>query len=200
MRDQGPELSAKRQRFIEEYLIDLNGKQAAIRAGYTPASASVTASRLLANDNVKNEVARRQAHFSEKLCINTENVINELANIAFGNLGDFISIDRDGGLRLVKDAFLDREKTAALSNVVAEIKADGSQTIRLTAANKTAALMGLSRHLGLFDQKSRPSKVEDLAVPSDRERALAVLALLLKAQVAVNGDGQPASQMGDRST
>ena len=40
-------LTAKQARFVEEYLVDLNGTQAAIRAGYSPKTAAATASRLL---------------------------------------------------------------------------------------------------------------------------------------------------------
>ena len=43
------ELNPKQQRFVDEYLIDLNGKQAAIRAGYSEKTAEVQASRLLSN-------------------------------------------------------------------------------------------------------------------------------------------------------
>jgi len=46
-------MNPKRQRFCEEYAVDLNGAQAAIRAGYAPGSAKVTASRLLTDDNVR---------------------------------------------------------------------------------------------------------------------------------------------------
>jgi phage terminase small subunit len=49
-------LNLKQQRFVHEYLIDLNGKQAAIRAGYAAASAEVTASRLLSQDKVSDAI------------------------------------------------------------------------------------------------------------------------------------------------
>jgi phage terminase small subunit len=44
-------LPPKRQRFVDEYLVDHNGAQAAARAGYSPVSAKVTASRLLTDAN-----------------------------------------------------------------------------------------------------------------------------------------------------
>lgn len=47
-----PRPNARRDAFIQEYIIDLNGTQAAIRAGYAPNSASVTAARLLADDKI----------------------------------------------------------------------------------------------------------------------------------------------------
>jgi phage terminase small subunit len=54
-------LTARQRRFVAEYLIDLNATQAAIRAGFAPGSAKVTASRLLTNPNLAAEIERRQA-------------------------------------------------------------------------------------------------------------------------------------------
>ena len=41
---------AKQSRFVREYAVDCNGAAAAVRAGYSPRSAKVTASRLLTNE------------------------------------------------------------------------------------------------------------------------------------------------------
>ena len=62
------ELSNKKhERFCTEYVKDMNGKQAAIRAGYAERSAEMQASRLLRNDKVKQRVAElREAYFNEK--------------------------------------------------------------------------------------------------------------------------------------
>ena len=53
------ELTLKQSRFVEEFLVDLNGKQAAIRTGYSPRTAEVQASRLLSNAKV--DAAVKQA-------------------------------------------------------------------------------------------------------------------------------------------
>lgn len=53
-------------RFIDEYVIDFNGTQAAIRAGYAPKSASVTASQLLANPNVFSQVEKLKKEIAER--------------------------------------------------------------------------------------------------------------------------------------
>jgi phage terminase small subunit len=45
-------LTPKRQRFVEEYLVDLKATQAAIRAGFAPSGASVEGARLLRNAKV----------------------------------------------------------------------------------------------------------------------------------------------------
>ena len=53
-------LTPKQMRFVDEWLIDFNGKQAAIRAGYSAKTAEATAARLLRNVKVQAEISRRQ--------------------------------------------------------------------------------------------------------------------------------------------
>ena len=50
-------LSAKRQAFVANYLLDFNATQAAIRAGYSPRAAKVTGHRLLTDANVMTALA-----------------------------------------------------------------------------------------------------------------------------------------------
>lgn len=57
-------LTAKQKRFADEYLIDLNGTQACIRAGYSPKTASEQSSRLLTNVNVKEYIATELKKFT----------------------------------------------------------------------------------------------------------------------------------------
>ena len=59
-------ISVKRKRFIEEYLIDFNGAQAAIRAGYSKKTAHEQAAQLLAILSIKEEVARRTTELTEQ--------------------------------------------------------------------------------------------------------------------------------------
>jgi phage terminase small subunit len=54
-------LTPKQARFVEEYLVDLNAKQAAIRAGYSPKTAEVQGCRLLRNVQVAAAIQRAQA-------------------------------------------------------------------------------------------------------------------------------------------
>lgn len=49
-------MTGKQEKFCVEYLVDLNGTQAAIRAGYSAKTAEATASRLLRNVNIKNYI------------------------------------------------------------------------------------------------------------------------------------------------
>ena len=76
-------LTEKQARFCEEYLIDLNGRQAAIRAGYSPHRADVQASTLLANRKVSAYIDRRMAVLSKRTGVTQERIMRELARIAF---------------------------------------------------------------------------------------------------------------------
>lgn len=68
-------LTAKQARFIDEYLVDANGTQAAIRAGYGAAGARVAAHRLLTNVAISSAIEARQKADATRLWIDRENVL-----------------------------------------------------------------------------------------------------------------------------
>ena len=78
-------LTAKQKRFRDEYLIDLNATQAAIRAGYSSKTANEQGARLLANVSVQEAIAKATAERSKRTGISQDRVIQELARIAFVN-------------------------------------------------------------------------------------------------------------------
>jgi len=87
------QLTPKQQRFADEYLIDLNATQAAIRAGYSPRSADVTAARLLANARVRAYIDQRMAEHSRRTGVTQERIIRELARIAFLDPTQLVDMD-----------------------------------------------------------------------------------------------------------
>src|SRR5690606_24265353 len=85
--------SDRRRRFAEEYLIDLNATQAAIRAGYSPRSAAQQASELLKDPKVRAYIDARMAELSRRTGVNQERIIRELARIAFVDPTRVVNID-----------------------------------------------------------------------------------------------------------
>lgn len=83
-------LTVKQQCFVDEYLIDLNATQAAIRAGYSAKTADQQGSRLLANVKVQQTIAEEMAKRSKRTGINQDRVILELARLAFVNITDIV--------------------------------------------------------------------------------------------------------------
>jgi phage terminase small subunit len=135
---------AKQLGFIQEYLVDLNGKDAAIRAGYSPRSAHVTASRILADPRVRSTIA---ASIEERFGVTKESIIEELAAIAFASLGDHFSWDAEGRIRSKPS----RSLTQAQKRAVASIRQVRSKTGAITQVSlpdKLRALELLARLSG----------------------------------------------------
>src|SRR5215211_4410908 len=88
----GTSLSAKQQRFVHEYLVDLNGTQAAIRAGYSPASARAIACENLTKPYIVVAIDREMARNPG---VTRTRIVDELARIGFANAqeaGDGIKV------------------------------------------------------------------------------------------------------------
>ena len=83
-------LPERKHRFVKEYIIDLNGTKAAIRAGYSQKTACEQASRLLTDVRVKQAIdAELSKHFKE-LAMSAEEVIAELSKLARANMEDYV--------------------------------------------------------------------------------------------------------------
>ena len=184
-------LGPRQQRFVDEYMVDLNATRAAIAAGYSKTSAAQAGWEVLRNPKVAVEVSRRQARLAERLSVSSENVISELAKIAFANVGDFYRINDEGQLSLDTDALADPTRTAALSQLDIIDRANGDRHIRLKLADKRAALADLDRHLNLAQQHKAALEAPSLESPEEvRHQALAVLHLLRRSKF-IDSYGRP---------
>jgi phage terminase small subunit len=150
-------LSPKQQRFVAEYLIDLNGTQAAIRAGYSRKTACEQAARLLANAKVAEAVAAGKADRGERLEITADRVLQELALIAFSDLSESLRVDVYGRILVnTLDELPPRVRRCieSIKQVTTEIP-DGEggtvERVQLSVKlhSKVAALGMLTKHLGL---------------------------------------------------
>lgn len=95
------ELTGKRARFVDEYLIDLNGTQAAIRAGYSGKTANEQASRLLTNVSVQAQLQKRMQDRQQRTEINADYVLKRLVEIDQLDVVDIL--DNAGNFRPVLD-------------------------------------------------------------------------------------------------
>ena len=79
-------LNPKQERFCQEYVVDLNAAQAAIRAGYSQKTARSIGQRLLTNVDIASRISELQSGLQETTKITAERVIKELAKGAFAEL------------------------------------------------------------------------------------------------------------------
>lgn len=86
-------VTGKQQRFAEEYLKDLNGKQAAIRAGYSPRSAEVRASEMLANPKIQVIIQGLMDERSTRTQVDADYVLQRLVEIDQMDVLDILNDD-----------------------------------------------------------------------------------------------------------
>lgn len=77
-------MTAKQQRFCDEYLIDLNATQAAIRAGYSPKTAGVIGNENLKKTIIKNYIEKRMAEKEKELIADQDEVLKYLTSVMRG--------------------------------------------------------------------------------------------------------------------
>lgn len=77
-------LNDRRKRFVDEYLIDLNGTQAAIRAGYSQKTANRISSKLMEDEEVREAIRARLKEKTKELIATQDDILQELTIIAFG--------------------------------------------------------------------------------------------------------------------
>ncbi len=150
-------LTPKQQRFVEEYLIDLNATQAAIRAGYSEKTARSAGSRLLTNVNIKPVIQAAMDARAKRLEISADNVLKELARIGFTDIRDLVAWDEEHvGFR--PSGQLTDDQAAVVSEVFSEAHSFTDKAgnvhktlkLRLKTYDKLAALRDIGRHLKLF--------------------------------------------------
>lgn len=144
-------LTAKQKLFCDEYLIDLNATQAAIRAGYSVDSAGDIGSENLKKPDIRARIEKAMAERSKRTGINAERVLIELAKIGLVNAADVINFNE----ATVSEGAT-REDLAAVQSVKVKTMTgeNGDMTEReVKLYDKTKALELLGKHLGLFKDK-----------------------------------------------
>lgn len=161
-------LTPKQTRFVEEYLVDLNATQAALRAGYSKRTAASIGFENLQKPHIAEEVERAQKARSERTEITADRVLQELARIGFADVRNLFTWDEE------RTAFVpSRDLTEVEAAAIASVKAktttftgeDGETETRIELELKThdklSALDKIGKHLGMFVERVEHSgKIE----------------------------------------
>lgn len=143
-------LNERQQRFVDEYLIDLNATQAAIRAGYSARTADVIGCENLTKPNIQKAISERMAERSKRTGVNQDRVVLELAKIAFVKMTDIVdhqgrikSSATEDDLACIESMKYKRSESGIGSSVEREVK----------ISPKLKALELLGKHLGMWNDK-----------------------------------------------
>ena len=167
-------LTPKQEAFVQEYLIDLNATQAAIRAGYSEKTSSEMGYENLNKPQILDAIAEAKAERSARTEITQDMVLQELAKIGFSDIrnvaawGSAPVIEDDGAMtypvELVNSSEIDDNTAAAISEV--SLTAQG---VKVKMIDKKGALDSIGRHLGMFIDKTEHSGSFTVNLENDSE-------------------------------
>jgi len=143
-------MTAKQERFVKAYLKCLNATEAAKKSGYSERSAKTLGARLLANPDVKREIATRQAAIAKHADIEKASLVRQLAAMIFTNVSDIV--EWDGGTLKVKPlSEIPGEFHPAIQKI--ERRADGTATIEMVP--KLPLIAELNKMLGYYAEEAQ---------------------------------------------
>lgn len=150
-------LTDKQKKFCEEYLVDLNATQAAIRSGYSTKTAAAQAARLLINVNVQKEVQELKDRRALRTEITADFVLKELAAIATTKITDIVNvhnrpIEMDDGT-VINVPYVEIKNTEELTEAQKASIASIKQTkhgVEIKMHDKVSTLKLIGDHLGMF--------------------------------------------------
>ena len=143
-------MTKKQKLFVEEYLVDLNATQAAIRSGYSVASAKEIASENLTKPNIQEAIAKAMAERSKRTGISQDRVVLELAKIGFVKFTDIV----DANGRIKEGA--NEDDLACIEGMKMKHVENEFGTVNeceVKIASKLKALELLGKHLGMWNDK-----------------------------------------------
>ena len=143
-------LTDKESRFIQEYLLDLNATQSAIRAGYSENSARQIGSENLSKPHIQDAISRAMEVRSKRTNVAQDRVILELARIAFSNIQKYVTWG-PAGVEMNHSSDLCEDDTACVSEVSETVTEHGGSR-RFKLHDKLRALEMLGKHIGMFKE------------------------------------------------
>jgi phage terminase small subunit len=159
-------LTTKQERFCQQYLIDGNATQSAIRAGYSEDTAGAIGFENLTKPEIQARLSELESDELKRLKITREKIYNELSAVAFARMPDFAVFD--AGSLIVSDTadWTDDMKAAVLE--MSESTNDARSSLKIKLHNKVGALEKLAQIEGMLLQKidhtSRGEKINHVMV------------------------------------
>ncbi len=158
-------MTKKQKRFADEWLIDLNGTQAAIRAGYSPDTAASIASENLKKPEIEKYIAKAMAERSRRTGVNQDRIVSELAKMAFVKMTDVVNAEG----RIREDAGeADLSCIESIRYKRSDTETGSSEEREVRIASKLKALELLGKHFGMWNDKLEVSgELEPVVILND---------------------------------
>lgn len=159
--DNKKQLTDKQREFCNQYLIDFNSTQAAIRAGYSEKTAYSIGNENLKKPEIQEYLTVLKAERAERVQISQDRVLEELQHIAFDNISNYLEFktiqskvgtDKEGEPIIDYRPVVDIKDSCDLdTRNIAEISISANGTFKFKLGDKQGALTLLGKHLGIFE-------------------------------------------------
>lgn len=143
-------LTNRQKRFCEEYIQDLNGTQAAVRAGYSPKCAKVIAAENLTKPNVKKYIENLQLGITNRNQVTTDFLIKEFRSIAQDDIKNYLVFKKEKNKVKV---YLRPDIEKVDTKNIQQISVYPSGEVKIKLYNRDNALDSLSRHIGFYNDR-----------------------------------------------
>lgn len=157
-------LTPKQERFCQEYVIDLNGSKAAVRAGYSSKSSKEIASELLTKPNIQDFIQKLRNDISERNRIDIDELVQSMASMVRFDIKDMY--DDNGNLLPIPE--MPKEARLMIESFdLQEVVADGAVvgvTKKVRTIKKLDAIEKLMKHLGGYE-RDNSQKQSDISIP-----------------------------------
>ncbi|NIV12904.1 MAG: terminase small subunit [Aliifodinibius sp.] len=140
-------LTDKQEQFCQEYLIDLNATQAAIRAGYSERTAQEIGSENLSKPIIQTRVAELKKIRQKRVEVDQDKIVRMLLQMAGYDVRDIAEIDEDGTMTLKPSEQWPDDMVQSVQGI-----SQGKFGISIKTADKARAIELLMRHLGMFKE------------------------------------------------
>lgn len=168
------ELNPRQLIFVNEYMKIRNATLAAVKAGYSKATAGQIGGRLLKNVKIQTEIKRRLAGVQKRTKITHEKIVLEIANVAFADLGLVCEWNETQGLILKDSKNLPLEQRKAIQAIKTTPGEHGT-AIQFKMHDKLKALELLMKHYGMLDGQGS-DKADRKSIQDRLRKALSGLA------------------------
>jgi phage terminase small subunit len=159
-------LSPKQKLFVDEYLVDLNATQAAIRAGYSLKTVRMIGCENLTKPNIQAKIQEALKAREHRTEITQDRVLKEYAKVAFLDPKQFFSADGN----LIDIHKLPDDVAACIAGMDITTGGDDespTKTYKIKIADKLKALQDVGKHLGMFEKDNNQKVSKNLVVTVD---------------------------------
>ncbi len=148
-------LTDKQEKFCNEYLIDLNATQAAIRSGYSPKTSQVISTENLSKPIIQERIAELKAIRAEDEGITPAEVLRELKNFAYSDITETLTLSVDE----IKELPIElRRMISSYKQTTTHFQGGHTTLIELKFVDKMKAIEMINRHIGFYEEDNKQSK------------------------------------------